>query len=213
MKQTPGTCGSAQQSGFQFGDHCLFQARGQGLTSKACPESCDLGCASCTPPAVPLGTSSLRSTAGAIGRCPAAWCRARVRASVLAHRPWLVPHSPARLSQKQCVDGRGRAPVPVASRVWSHPQASVFLPHHSVDPPHYFCSCSVAVSTLPLGPFLCFLKGTWSLLSPCGTPHPPPPLSRTVSGSSGQRVVTVSTTPSSVSPWLPSALWMVTLAQ
>lgn len=42
---------------------------------------------------------------------------------------------------------------------WSWLPSLCFPPHHSVDPPHYFCSCSVAVPTL-LGPFLCCLKGT-----------------------------------------------------
>lgn len=84
------------------------------------------------------------------------------------------------------------------------PSLSVFLPHHSVDPPHSFCSCSVAVSTSPLGPFLCFLKGTWSFRSRCGTPRSPsspllafPPAGQgnTLSRSPEQRLVTVSTAP------------------
>lgn len=84
------------------------------------------------------------------------------------------------------------------------PSLSVFLPHHSIDPPHSFCSCSVAVSTSPLGPFLCFLKGTWSFCSPCGIPRSPssplltfPPAGQgsTLSRSPEQRLVTVSTAP------------------
>ena len=83
------------------------------------------------------------------------------------------------------------------------PSLSVFLPHHSVDPPHYFCSCSVAV----------FNSSSWRLsvlperylVSVChpspssSCPGIPPPCS------SGQRLVTAGAAPRSQEPRLPSS--------
>lgn len=89
---------------------------------------------------------------------------------VCAHQSQLAPpHLPACPRSSVWMGAAGRRCLWLAGLEPS-PSLSVFLPHHSIDPPHSFCSCSVAVSTSPLGPFLCFLKGTWLLLSPCGTP-------------------------------------------
>lgn len=112
-------------------------------------------------------TSSLRSTAWGPGCVSRSMARG-VHVCVCTH---MSPSCrlPACL-QVPCVEGRGWASLPAALALSHWPSLSIFLPHHSVDPPHSFCSCSVAVSTPPLGPFLCFLKGTWSFLSLCAPP-------------------------------------------
>lgn len=144
-----------------------LQVRGQGLMSvPPTPASCDFGSASCTHSGlVFIGQGSVSLTfeehcLGPLvcvlqheaGGCVCVCTCVCVCARAHVHQPQLPPpRSPPCLSpsSEQRVEGRGWAPAPAARwRVWSRPQAAVFLPHHSVDPPHYFCSCSVAVSTL-----------------------------------------------------------------
>ena len=73
-----------------------------------------------------------------------------------------------------------------------------------------FNSSSWTLSVLPER----YLVSVWhpspSFSCPCI--FPPAGQSRTLSCSSGQRLVTVCTAPYSPKPWLPSALWIVTSA-
>lgn len=137
---------------------------------------------------------------------------------VCVHHSQLVPHSPPHLSQssvwkweagRQCLQlaRSGATPKPLCfpSPPLCRP-SSLFL--------FLFCcrfnSSSWTLSVLPER----YLVSVWhpspSFSCPCI--FPPAGQSRTLSCSSGQRLVTVCTAPYSPKPWLPSALCIVTSA-
>ena len=140
------------------------------------PAGCDLGSASCAHSGLSVRwpRPSRASPLGLVGECPAACSRCAcvcvcVRTPAAAGPP--LPSPPV-------CGGERRA----SAGLEPSPSLSVFLPHRSVDPPHYFCSCSVAVfnssswrlSVLPKRYLVSVCHPSPSSSCSC-IPRPPPP--------------------------------------
>lgn len=205
--------GPAQRGGAELGVPVWssLQAGGQGLPCRLLPGFCFLcslgaGCS--------LAKAFASLPSGACWRVSCSMQQVCVCVCVCVYTP--AAAGPPLSSPPVC-GGERRASFLQPAGLEPSPSLSVFLPHHSVDPPHYFCSCSVAV----------FNSSSWRLsvlperylVSVChpspssSCPGIPPTPSRTPPCSLGQKLVTAGAASRSREPRLPSALWIGTSAR